>query len=382
MSGTGRKRGTRRVPADEAAQPIPEPAIVPAIEPDVELLDDQTTSIAGGRRGRSLGRSLPGAIVGTLLIAGLAFGAALGAGGDLGPGSDREGASQAADGNGDSAGTDQAGGADSHDGDYVDEPKDGPGDGTEPGELGGDHPDATGEPGDEPTDKPDATPTPTEKPDATKPPTEAIALGLAIKEGNPFMEWGSCAGLDFDVYKVVRSTNSGVSWPLGEGDTLIAVVERGGTRKAWDGDAPHGVKVWYRVFCVRHTEDGYKVVNSSPAKGIAVPEEQAPPDPITLGLEASPADGGKLLLDWSGCEVDGFAFYKVLRSTTNENPSYLPYHDGTEVVGVVSEIGTTQLEVWAPDGGVTAWYRVQCIGYHGDQKVLLGESAVVSVTTP
>ena len=140
------------------------------------------------------------------------------------------------------------------------------------------------------------------------------------------------------------------------------------------------MKVWYRVFCVRKSEDGYKVLNASATKGIEVPEEPTPPDPVTLGLEASLADGGKVLLDWSACNVDGFAFYKVLRSTTNENPSYLPCHDGTEVVGVVSEQGATSLEVWAPDAGATAWYRVQCIGYLGDQKVLLGESAVVAVT--
>jgi hypothetical protein len=69
-------------------------------------------------------------------------------------------------------------------------------------------------------------------------------------------------------------------------------------------------------------------------------------------------------------------------STTTDDPSYLPYHDGTQVLGVVSEMGATQLEISAPVAGQTAWYRVQCIGYWGDQKVLLGESAVVSVTVP
>ena len=35
----------------------------------MELLDDRTVPIAGGHRGLSLGRSLPGAIAGTVLVA-------------------------------------------------------------------------------------------------------------------------------------------------------------------------------------------------------------------------------------------------------------------------------------------------------------------------
>jgi hypothetical protein len=372
-------------------------AVAEPVEPAVEVLDDRTVPIAVGHRGPSLGRSLSGAIVGTLLIAGLAFGAALGSGGVLGPGSDRAPATATADGDGadatdatDATDDQNAGAGKDGDGEPDGEPRTEPTDGTDAtakpeGEPDGEQPESTKEPVVEPTEKPVATPKPTKKPEATKPPLEAIALGLTIKESHPFMEWGSCTGLDFDAYKVVRSSNSTVSWPLGEGDTLFAVVEPGGTRKAYDGDAPHGKKAWYRVFCVRHTEDGYKVVNASVTKGIEVPEEEAPPplpDPITLGLETGLQDGGKVLLDWSTCEVDGFAFYKVLRSTTNDDPSYLPFHGGTEVVAAIGEMGTTQLEVWAPDGGNTAWYRVQCIGYSGDQKVLLGESAAVPVSMP
>lgn len=393
MSETGRRRSTRRAAPQAGAPGIKAPIVAAALpaEPAVEVLDDRTVPIAAGHRGPSLGRSLSGAIVGTLLIAGLAFGAALGSGSVLGPGSDGPQANKTADGDGVAATDgDETGTGKDADGKPDGEPRTEPTDGSDAtakpeGEPDGEHPDATKEPAAEPTEKPVVTPKPTTKPQATKPPLEAIALGLTIKESHPFMEWGSCDGLDFDAYKVVRSSNSTVSWPLGDGDTLFAVVEPGGTRKAYDGDAPHGSKAWYRVFCVRHTEDGYKVVRASVTKGIEVPEEVAPPpppDPITLGLEASLQDGGKVLLDWSACDVDGFAFYKVVRSTTNDDPSYLPFHDGTEVVAAIGEMGTTQLETWAPDGGATAWYRVQCIGYSGDQKVLLGESAVVAVTMP
>jgi hypothetical protein len=338
-------------------------------------------AIAGGHRARSLGRSLTGAIGATVLVVGLAFGAAMGPGGALGPASDHEktGATTANDG-----GADSGTGNDAK-GNHVKGDDEWPGGSDATGKPDGSDVDEAGEPDGTPAEKPDPTKKPVEKPDPDKSPNEAIAIGLAIKEGHPVVEWGSCNGLDFDMYKVVRSTNSGVSWPTGEGDELVAVVERGGERRAYDKGAPHGVKVWYRVFCVRKGESGYKVLNASAAKGIKVPEKPkppTPPDPITLGLEASPADGGKILLDWSKCQVDGFAFYKVLASTTNDDPSYLPWHDGTEVVGVVGEMSQTALEVWAPDAGVTAWYRVQCIGYIGDYKVLLGESAVVAVEMP
>lgn len=363
---------------------------------DAELLEDTMVAIPG-RRGGSLRRALPGAMVGALLVVGLAFGAA-GPGGALGPkhpdrtkndvtahagnvgynevGNEADSDMRAYDGNPDGAKDDEY----EHvgDSDTTEKPD---ADGAETDEADKDEPDPTAKPAPEKPDKPapEKTPKPAE-PDPA--PVEHIALGLGIKEFHPIIEWGSCEGLGFDYYKVVRSKDSTVAWPAGENDAIVAAVERGGYRKAWDKDAPHGKKVWYRVFCVRKTDGGYRVVNSSAAKGIEVPEEPAPPDPITLGLEAGISDGGKVALSWSACEVDGFAFYKVVKSTWNENPSYLPWTDGTEIVDVVSEMHATELFDWAPDPGVTVWYRVQCLGYDGDHKVLLGQSAVVSVTAP
>jgi hypothetical protein len=163
---------------------------------------------------------------------------------------------------------------------------------------------------------------------------------------------------------------------------MIGAVEAGGYRKAYDKDAPHGAKAWYRVFCVRKTEAGYKVVNASAAKGIEVPEEPTPPDPISLGIDWSVNGEGKVVLTWDACEVDGFAFYKVVKSTWNDDPSYLPWTDGTEVIAVVEDMFATEWHDWAPDAGHTAYYRVQCLGYVGGAKVLLGETAVVTVTAP
>ncbi len=419
MSTQGRRGGSRRKRSDGANAAAPTAVIdtaalasTAAIAPaaadtagaDAELLDDQTVAIAGGRRGFGLGRSIPGAIVGSLLVVGLAFGAA-GPGGILGSkdGNTKDGATAAQGdatalgdtaGNGGEYGDDKDGGYDgdtdgSKDVDYDDPDGDGGGDTDEtakPDAGEGDdpakepEPDQTKEPRPEETKKPAEDSDP--KPDPDEEPSGPIAVELGIEDGHPVISWASCEGLDFDYYKVVRSTDSTVSWPAGSGDELVAAVERGGYRKAWDKSAAHGDKVWYRVFCVRKTEAGYKVVNASATKGIEVPEEAPPPDPISLGLEADVDDEGKVVLTWSVCEVDGFAFYKVVRSDWNDNPSYLPWTEGSEVIGVVSGMYDTEWHDGAPESGETAWYRVQCIGYEGDQKVLLGESAVTAVTMP
>jgi hypothetical protein len=72
----------------------------------------------------------------------------------------------------------------------------------------------------------------------------------------------------------------------------------------------------------------------------------------------------------------------VVRSFTNENPSYLPGTEGTEVIGVIESQGTTQLTDGAVESGDTIYYRVQAIGYWYGQKILLGQTAVIAVTIP
>lgn len=388
MASQGRSGGTRRAArgasgaSPRADAPIPElPVATAIVDPGAELLDDVSTHIAPRRLGGSLGRSLPGAVIGALLVVGLAFGAALGQTSSDGKTTAND---TTAGHGGDYGGGDGDGTKPTEKPDGV-EPTDKP-DGADPTEKPDlEQPDATEKPGVEPTDKPDEpdpTAKPTPKPDATKAPVEAISLALVIKEFHPFMEWGSCESLDFDYYKVVRSMDSTVSWPPADGDTMIGAVEAGGARKAYDKDAPHGDKAWYRVFCVRKTEAGYKVVNASATKGIDVPEEPTPPDPISLGIDWSVNGEGKVVLTWDACEVDGFAFYKVVKSTSNDNPSYLPWTDGTQVIGVVESMSATEWHDWAPDAGHTAYYRVQCLGYVGGMKVLLGQTAVVTVTTP
>lgn len=224
-----------------------------------------------------------------------------------------------------------------------------------------------------------ATPAPTPKP--TPADGGVIALEVALKEGHPFLDWSECTGLDFDYYKVVRSTDSTVTWPKGEGDTLVAAIGVDGATKAWDGESPGGMTVYYRVFCVRSTEAGYAVVAASAVKGIDTPVAQPAPEPVALGFEAG-ATGEGVVLSWQACGVDNFVYYKVVRSLTTDNPSYLPWTDGTELISVIENSANTQFVDTNIASGQTIYYRVQCLGYWNGTKVLRGQTAVVAVTIP
>jgi hypothetical protein len=182
---------------------------------------------------------------------------------------------------------------------------------------------------------------------------------------------------------VVRSTDSTVTWPKGEGDSLAAVVGKDGETKFRDAGAPAGKKVWYRVFCVRETEAGYKVVAASAARAIEVPaaEPQPEPDAVSLDFQVELTDGGAVALHWAACNHESFVAYKVLRSA-GSNPSYLPMTDGTQVRSVIENADLTSYTDDDVASGQTWTYRVQCIGYMNGHKILLGETAATAVTLP
>jgi hypothetical protein len=171
-----------------------------------------------------------------------------------------------------------------------------------------------------------------------------------------------------------------VTWPKGESDSLAAAVGPDGKTAVWDGEATAGKKVWYRVFCVREAEGGYKVVASSPAKGIAVPaaEPDPDPDPVALGLEVDLTDAG-VKLHWEACGSESFVAYKIVRSA-GSNPSYLPGTDGSQVIAVIENPGVTSFTDGDLEAGQTWHYRVQAIGYMNGHKILLGQTAAIAVT--
>jgi hypothetical protein len=225
---------------------------------------------------------------------------------------------------------------------------------------------------------------PAAEPDPTPKPVEigTLSLTVSLGDGKPVVNWGDCSG-DWDLYKVVRSTNSTVSWPKGDGDSLAAVVGKDGETKVRDADAPAGKTVWYRVFCVRETETGYMVVAASAAKAIEVPaaEPQPEPDAVSLDFQVEITDGASVALHWGACSHDSFVAYKVLRSE-GSNPSYLPSTDGTQVRSAIENAELTSYADGDVASGQTWTYRVQCIGYMNGHKILLGETAAKAVTLP
>ena len=219
-------------------------------------------------------------------------------------------------------------------------------------------------------------PAPEPKP---QPQPGGFVLNVFLGEGHPVLEWSSCGDVDFTKFKIVRSLDSTVTWPTGDNDTLIGAMGPDG-HKLWDKDAPGGKTLFYRVFCVKSTEAGYVVAAASNVDSVTTPAYEPPPPPVSLGFEAN-LTGEGVVLHWQECTSASFSFYKVVRSM-NENPSYLPYTDGTQVIGVIENHSVTGLTDGDVASGQTWYYRVQAIGYWNGQKVVLGQTAVIAVTIP
>jgi hypothetical protein len=252
-------------------------------------------------------------------------------------------------------------------------------------------PEPEGEPDADPTAKPTEKPTakPTEKPSAKpteKPdpePTEKpdpMSLAVTIADGHPLADWSVCASDRFDYYKVVWSRDSTVKWPAGDNDVVAAAIGDRDQTKFWDKGAPAGKTLYYRVFCVDKTADGYKVVTSTGVKSVKTPAPEPAPEPVNLAFEAAMVEGG-VKLAWEPCSSDAFVYYKVVRSRSG-NPSYLPWTDGTELIAVIENAGENGFVDEHVASGETWFYRVQAIGKWNGEKVLLGQTAVIEVTVP
>jgi hypothetical protein len=209
-----------------------------------------------------------------------------------------------------------------------------------------------------------------------------FGLTVGLVEGKVLVDWTACGAAGFDYYKVVRSKDGNVTFPAGSNDAVIAAVGPDGDTKAWDKEAPGGMTLYYAVFCVDKTEAGYAVLAATSVKSIATPAATPKPTPRptpvvdTMGFSAqSTAEG--VVLSWEACGSDGFSYYKVVRSR-GDNPSYFPGTEGSEVIAVIENSGTTTFVDNPPEGG-TWFYRIQAIGHWDGQKVLLGQTPALSV---
>jgi len=324
---------------------------------------------APGRSIRTrLGVSVPGAVVGAFLVCALAFGANL-----TGSTAPDEPKDQPV------AEIEPTGGPDEP---YAEEPKDDaePDATAEVDEQVDEHADATAEPTPKPIEKPEAEATPKPRAEPTPKPTPKptakprLGLVLKIREGAVFIDWTACEVDGADVYKVVRSPDSTVRWPAGENDKVVAAVEVGGATKAWDEHARPGKRAWYRVFCLRSTEAGYRIVALSAAGSIVVPAEPKPtppPEPSAMWIEVD-VEGSSVVIHWEACGSDGFSHYRILRKAGGE----------ASMIAEIENAGTTTYVDESVGSGVEYHYLVQAKGHVGDDWVLLGSTGWAGVTAP
>lgn len=202
--------------------------------------------------------------------------------------------------------------------------------------------------GDEPTATPDATatvevtatPTPTEVP----PPTIGqLSLTVQVIPGVAQLTWSAYSGEGFAYYKVVRGGGGAeATWPLTDGDTLIAAIDNIGTL-TFNDNVGNGAFT-YRVFAVTSADTGYEVLAASPgvAATVVAPTPTPTPKPATpkpptctISLSATlvaptasvggvqPAtttSGYKVKLTWTKYNCEGFQYYGIVRGNGTGTP--------------------------------------------------------------
>jgi len=188
-------------------------------------------------------------------------------------------------------------------------------------------------------------------------------------------------GDGFAFYKLVRSTDASVSWPMGAGDSLAAYASS--PDDTYFKDYPACGKEWhYRVFAVGNGEAGYPVLAASNTVGAFVEcvSKPTPPPPSAMDFWAEVVDG-QVHLGWEACGADNFGAYKIVRSQTNTNPKY-PLNDGTELIGAIGDPNQTSFVDGAVSSGQTWHYRVLSMANDGSGWYALGLTDVITVTIP
>ena len=234
----------------------------------------------------------------------------------------------------------------------------------------------------EPTPEP-VVEQPAEQPKEETEPAPVASTNLSLtaaflpEKGKILVEWSAFSGY-FEKYKVVRSTDGDVRWPLGSGDTLVGVIGPSDATRFVDYDAPCGIQLFYAAFAVQHSDSGYVVLASSNVASATRTCPAPPPDPVALTFAVAQAAGG-VQLSWQQCTSDAFVVYKVVRSATNPDPKY-PLNDGTELIGVIGDKQVTGFTDSNVGAGQTWTYRVLCMGQNGGGWYVIGLTPAVSLT--
>ena len=97
------------------------------------------------------------------------------------------------------------------------------------------------------------------------------SLTLSSSEtGGVYIDWSRCDSVGFYAYKVVRSPDEATSWPLGDNDTLVTWIKDRNVTDFVDTGVEPGGHYFYRVFCVKATSDGYRILNSTHVRAFTV----------------------------------------------------------------------------------------------------------------
>ena len=183
------------------------------------------------------------------------------------------------------------------------------------------------------------------------------------------LTWTAYDGADFAYYKVVRSSDKEASWPLGDGDSLVAAISDQSTLTYTD--CPPAGKTWsYEVFAVKSTDDGYVVLDSTNLVTIAVPAVPKPTatdNPADLGtLHAVKNSDGTYTFSWAAYTGDtDFTYYKLDGQPYPATPGYVENNgnywacldNSTTSVTIKVDPGTWNVNVEAvyfPDSGAAA----------------------------
>jgi hypothetical protein len=192
-----------------------------------------------------------------------------------------------------------------------------------------------------------------------------------VREGVA-LRWSPCEVEPFRGYAVVRSKDERVTWPLGDGDAVIAKIEGQDATRFLDTDAPAGRRAWYRVF--GFGGDARQPACASVIAGVAVPDA-LPVIRLAVGLR-----NGVPALRWSSCDEYRFDGYAIVRS--KDERATWPLGDGDSLAGTASpDARHAFLDEDAP-AGATIHYRVFCLRRTDDGAVVVAASPVRRIATP
>jgi hypothetical protein len=177
-----------------------------------------------------------------------------------------------------------------------------------------------------PTDVPTATPSPlvTSRPTShpTLPPSGYLSFAVQPEGGCGRLNWASFDDPSKAYYRIVRSTDASVEWPLGAGDTLVASSRDSSQLTLLD--CPAAGTYTYRVFVDKATSAGYVVLVSSHSLTITLagsaPAPTATPVAVDMGpLTVTANPNGTYTLSWNAYTGSLAISSYALCYTTNEN---------------------------------------------------------------